>query len=49
MKSIIKMVREQAQRHRSRKELLELSPHLLKDINVRPYDAAHEARKHFWQ
>jgi uncharacterized protein YjiS (DUF1127 family) len=36
-------------RERSRRELAQLDPHLLKDVGIDPLDAAAEARKPFWK
>jgi len=38
-----------ASRARQRRELTQLDPHLLRDIGVTAYDAAHEAAKPFWR
>ncbi len=38
-----------ALRARQRRQLLAMSPHLLRDIGLSRYDAEHEARKPFWQ
>ena len=36
-------------RYRTRKQLKELSPHLLRDIGLSPFDAEVEAQKPFWK
>ncbi len=36
-------------RHRTRKALARLDPHMLKDIGLDPRTARHEASRMFWQ
>jgi uncharacterized protein YjiS (DUF1127 family) len=38
-----------AQRHRTRQDLADLPPELLKDIGLTPEQVSHELRKPFWR
>jgi uncharacterized protein YjiS (DUF1127 family) len=43
------MIREWRRRTRSRRELLTLNEHMLKDIGITRVDAQYEAAKPFWR
>ena len=49
LRRLASMIREWRRRTRSRRELLTLNEHLLKDIGITRFDAQYEATKPFWR
>jgi uncharacterized protein YjiS (DUF1127 family) len=47
--SITRTIRKWNRRHSTRKALLDMSDHLLKDIGISRAEALREGRKSFWQ
>ncbi|MEH6625917.1 MAG: DUF1127 domain-containing protein [Motiliproteus sp.] len=48
IRRLLALLQRLLRRHRSRKQLLQLEEHLLKDIGVSRHEARLEAAKHFW-
>lgn len=46
---LFEALRRTLERRRSRRQLLTLSDHMLKDIGISRADAVHEAEKPFWR
>jgi uncharacterized protein YjiS (DUF1127 family) len=49
LRQMLKAVDDWMSRSRQRRALAQLDAHLLRDIGVTAYDAAHEAAKPFWK